>query len=78
MRKVYTVTRPATATMPVQVIKKPKAVGAGCSALVQIQVERFICIEPFTQCRMLGRFALRTKGQTCAVGICESIRVKET
>ena len=77
IRKIYSVTYPATQVSPARHVKKPKAVGAGCSALVQIQVERLVCIEPFTQCRMLGRFALRTKGQTCAVGICERIRVKD-
>ncbi len=77
VRRIYSVTKPATPTSASNVVKKPKAIGAGCSALVQIQVERFVCIEPFSQCRMLGRFALRNKGQTCAVGICESIRVKK-
>ena len=85
IRKIYRASKAAIATGAsssateggVRVVKKPKSVGRGSSALVQIQVERPICIEPFAQCRMLGRFALRMQGVTCAVGVCEAIRVKD-
>lgn len=53
--------------------KKPKCVPGGRSATVVIETVSPVCVEPFTECKALGRFALRAKGKTCAVGICEKI-----
>ncbi len=58
--------------------KRPKRILAGYTAKVQIQVARPVIIEPFSESKALGRFALRSKGETCAVGICSAIRVKDT
>jgi elongation factor 1 alpha-like protein len=56
------------------VVKKhPKCVAGGRSAVVTIEVERPVCIEPFTACKSLGRFALRATGGTCAVGVCDKV-----
>ena len=57
--------------------KRPKRILAGYTAKVQIQVARPVIIEPFSESKALGRFALRSKGETCAVGICSAIRVKD-
>ena len=51
--------------------KKPKCVPGGMHALVTISVEFPVLIECFEACKSLGRFALRAKGKTVAVGICE-------
>jgi len=56
--------------------KKPKCIVANCKAYVQIQTERPVIIEPFSECKALGRFALRDKGVTCGVGVCDRIRIK--
>ena len=52
----------------------PKCVPGGRCAKVKIEVTQSVCIEPFKICDALGRFALRTKGKTCAVGICEKVK----
>lgn len=56
------------------IMKKPKCVPGDRSACVKIEVSTPISIETFNDCRALGRFALRSKGRTCAVGICDSIK----
>ena len=63
-----------TVSVPGKVeVKRPKCVCGGSSAIVKIKVERAVCIEPFSDCMALGRFALRAKGSTCAVGVCLKI-----
>jgi translation elongation factor EF-1alpha len=57
-------------------VKLPKCVPGGRCASVRIDVMKRICIEPFKVCGALGRFALRAKGKTCAVGICEKVSDK--
>lgn len=54
-------------------VKRPKCIPGGANAFVQIEVESNIFIEPFTECTALGRFALRNRGHTCAVGICSKV-----
>ena len=54
-------------------MKRPKCVPGGRSATVVIETTRPVVVEAFTECRSLGRFALRGKGKTCAVGICDKI-----
>lgn len=51
--------------------KKPKCVPCGKNAIVTISVEHSTVVEPFNTCRALGRFALRFRGSTIAVGSCE-------
>ena len=50
-------------------VYRPKCVGPGRQAAVKIVLDRPVCIEPFEKCRPLGRFALRSKGRTCAIGV---------
>lgn len=51
-------------------IRYPKVISGDRTASVRIETERNICISLFEDCRALGRFALRSKGQTIAIGIC--------
>jgi elongation factor 1 alpha-like protein len=51
----------------------PKCIGGDRSASVIIEVRGEVCLEEFTGCRALGRFALRSKGKTYAVGICDKV-----
>ncbi len=60
----------AAATAP----KRPKCIPGGAQAVVSISVvDDSILLEPFRDCRALGRFALRSKGKTIAVGVCEKV-----
>lgn len=43
------------------------------SGVVEVETDRAICIEPFSQCRSLGRLTLRSGGQTIAAGIVEKV-----
>lgn len=51
----------------------PKCIPGDRSASVLIEVAGDVCLEEFTECRSLGRFALRSKGKTYAVGICDKV-----
>jgi hypothetical protein len=62
--------------LAVGVMKKPKCVPGDRSASIKLEVRAPISIETFHDCRALGRFALRSKGRTCAVGICDSVKSK--
>ena len=55
-------------------IENPKCIPGGRCAKVKIEVTESVCMEPFKICDALGRFALRSKGNTCAVGICEKVK----
>lgn len=57
------------------IVERPKCVPGGRTAKVKIELNVGVCIEPFKVCDALGRFALRSKGKTCAVGICEKVKV---
>ena len=59
-------------------MKKPKCVPGDRSASVKVEVSTPISMETFINCKALGRFALRSKGKTCAVGICDSIKKLKT
>jgi sulfate adenylyltransferase subunit 1 (EFTu-like GTPase family) len=67
IRKLYSVTSKAGT------VKRPKCISENRSAVIRIEVDRLICIEEFSECRALGRFALRSKGKTYAVGVCDGI-----
>lgn len=54
-------------------IKAPKCVPGDRQAYVLIVTARSVCIEPVDECRALGRFALRSKGCTAAVGECRKV-----
>ncbi|KAG5178193.1 P-loop containing nucleoside triphosphate hydrolase protein [Tribonema minus] len=48
---------------------RPRCVPSGATAHVQLTLSRPICVERYSDCRALGRFVLRQKGQTVAVGL---------
>ena len=52
--------------------KRPKCIPGGKTAIVTITLEVKTVIEPFQQCRAFGRFAIRSKGTTVAIGTCEA------
>ena len=56
-----------------EVVKHPKCIPGGRTATVVIETVKPVCIEAFSECRALGRFALRSKGNTIAVGICDRL-----
>lgn len=66
--KIYSTTSKDAAGKAVN-LPRPKCIGAGRQAVVKIETFRPVCIEPFGNCRHLGRFALRNRGKTCAVGV---------
>uniref|UniRef100_A0A8R1EHE9 GTP_EFTU_D3 domain-containing protein n=1 Tax=Caenorhabditis japonica TaxID=281687 RepID=A0A8R1EHE9_CAEJA len=45
----------------------------GTSAVVEVETEHDIAVEPFTSCRPLGRVTFRSAGQTIAAGIVEAV-----
>lgn len=53
--------------------KRPKCIPGGVQALVSLTTESPVLLESFRDCKALGRFALRARGQTVAVGVCEKI-----
>lgn len=53
-----------------QVLKtRPRCVPTGSTAHIRITSQRPICLEKYGDCRALGRFVLRQKGATVAVGL---------
>lgn len=49
--------------------KKPRWLDKNSSALVDIRVDRPICLELYSECKDLGRFMLRHDGVTIAAGL---------
>jgi elongation factor 1 alpha-like protein len=69
IKKIYYVTQGRSGT-----IKRPKCIPNAATALVKIKLElREAYIEPFKSCMALGRFVLRSKGLTAAVGVCKKV-----
>lgn len=56
-----------------EVVKKPKCIPGSAQAIVSLTLDQPILIESVKECRALGRFALRSRGKTVAVGVCEKI-----
>ncbi|CAM9140936.1 unnamed protein product [Pylaiella littoralis] len=48
---------------------RPRCVPTGSTAHIRITCQRPICLEKYGECRALGRFVLRQKGATVAVGL---------
>ncbi|CAM9718629.1 unnamed protein product [Ectocarpus sp. 12 AP-2014] len=48
---------------------RPRCVPTGSTAHIRITCQRPICLEKYGDCRALGRFVLRQKGATVAVGL---------
>lgn len=53
--------------------KAPKSLPGGRSGVVHLEVQGSVLLEAFAACRALGRFALRSKGFTVAVGTVEDV-----
>lgn len=53
--------------------KKPRCLGKNSSAVVEIEFERSMCLELFSDYKDLGRFMLRNGGHTIAAGVVEEI-----
>merc|ERR1712098_426730 len=57
-----------------EVIKnKPRHLGKHSSAVVELSLDRPVCVELYSQLRELGRFMLRHAGHTIAAGLVEEI-----
>ena len=53
---------------------KIKCITGGLTAVVTIKVATYILLEPYDECRALGRFVCRSKGNTIAVGVCTKVK----
>ena len=51
--------------------KKPRALGQGAAAVIEIELKKSICLDP--QLRQLARFTLRSRGATVAAGVVQEI-----
>lgn len=51
---------------------RPRALTSGVSAKIELTLSDKIVMEPFSQCRSLGRFVLRRGGETIAIGVIDS------
>ncbi|KAK7100178.1 HBS1-like protein isoform X2 [Littorina saxatilis] len=57
-----------------EVVKnRPKCLTKNSSAIVEVEFERTVCVEMYTEFRDLGRFMLRSGGHTIAAGMIEEI-----
>lgn len=57
--------------------KKPRVLTKNVAALVEIKVDRPVCVELFRDVKGLGRFTLRNESMTVAAGIVTEILVYE-
>ena len=57
--------------------ERPRWLGGGCAAVVQLQLDRQVCVELHEACRQLGRVVLRAGGVTVAAGVVTRV-VKRT
>ncbi len=53
--------------------ERPRMLSGGANATVEIKLGKKVCLETFSDCRALGRFALRRGGDTVAIGIVEDL-----
>lgn len=53
--------------------ERPRVLTSGASAVVELTLSTGICMEPFSECRALGRFVLRRGGDTIAVGVIDEL-----
>jgi elongation factor 1 alpha-like protein len=59
----------ANALLPAMQAKKPRCLVAGALAVVEVRVDRPMCMEQFADFRKLGRIMLRDAGATVGAGI---------
>ncbi|XP_061609187.1 HBS1-like protein isoform X3 [Phyllopteryx taeniolatus] len=78
-----TVSEPATITKLLSLLhkstgevlkKKPKCLGKGMNAIVEIQTQRPVALELYKDFKELGRFMLRYVGSTIAAGVVTEIK----
>uniref|UniRef100_A0A674BFE5 HBS1-like translational GTPase n=1 Tax=Salmo trutta TaxID=8032 RepID=A0A674BFE5_SALTR len=78
-----TISEPATIRKLVSVLhkssgevlkKKPKCLGKGMNAVVEIQTQRPVALELYKDFKELGRFMLRYVGSTIAAGVVTEIK----
>ncbi|XP_052362539.1 HBS1-like protein [Oncorhynchus keta] len=78
-----TISEPATIRKLVSVLhkssgevlkKKPKCLGKGMNAMVEIQTQRPVALELYKDFKELGRFMLRYVGSTIAAGVVTEIK----
>lgn len=58
--------------------RPPRLLTAKQSALIEVSLDGAVCVEEFTNCRVLGRVILRAAGNTIAVGIVTRVIRTET
>jgi len=56
--------------------KKPRFITKGCTAIVELEVSRSICLEEYKTIKELGRFTLRYGGSTIAAGVVTKLKKK--
>ncbi|VDM25904.1 unnamed protein product [Toxocara canis] len=53
--------------------RKPRCLSRNMSGMVEIQTDRAVSVEAYSECKALGRITLRSGGQTIAAGIIEEV-----
>ncbi|KAL5457135.1 hypothetical protein EMCRGX_G034375 [Ephydatia muelleri] len=53
--------------------RKPRYLSKNCSAVIQVEVARPVCLECYQDCKELGRITLREGGNTIAAGLVTKI-----
>jgi translation elongation factor EF-1alpha len=56
--------------------KRPRLLPHKVTAIVDIRLDRPLCMELFSDCQQFGRFMLRTNSKTCAAGVLTTILAK--
>jgi len=57
--------------------KKPRFITKGCTAIIELEVSRSICLEEYKTIKELGRFTLRYGGSTIAAGVVTKLLKKK-
>ncbi|XP_020275714.1 HBS1-like protein isoform X1 [Asparagus officinalis] len=58
--------------------RPPRLLTAKQSAIIEVSLDEAVCVEAFSECRVLGRVILRAAGNTIAVGIVTRVIEPET
>lgn len=69
-------TKPSQATLyfPGEVVKNnPRMLTKGQAAVVELRPKRPMCVETYEDYRALGRIAVRSSGETVAIGVVLSL-----
>ncbi|KAJ3362986.1 HBS1-like protein [Allomyces arbusculus] len=53
--------------------KNPRVLTKGATALVELSLDRPVCLEAFSDCKEFGRFMLRKGGETIAAGVVSKV-----